>query len=203
MAGRRFPNKEKLHVPRITCGTYPSLSLYITSWGFSYGWCLEPNNCLNMALAVKQLYITDSRGGKRLVTVRQKAWKADLRSSFCCFDPVCFYSVWTVLWWHNVTLNLWQEWEISMRIFCRCEFVPFSGPNKVRFFPKCFVKSLTASHKRGVRPCEVQTSNVDSLNMIFTRETDWIHLTQGSFLPCWCTLSDLTCVSFPISWFTI
>lgn len=68
----------------------------------------------------------------------------------------------------------------SVHICCGCKVVrPFSGPNKVMFFPKAFVKSLT--HQHGV-----QTSNVDTLNIIFTWETDWINLTQGGFLPCWC-----------------
>lgn len=80
-----------------------------------------------------------------------------------------------------------MTWQISL---CICVvamslFKVCKGQIKSCKVHKPFAKSLT--HPYSVEVNSVG-SNVDTLNIIFTWETDWIHLTQGHFLPCWCLL---------------
>lgn len=108
----RFPNKEKLHVLRIKCNTYPSLSFYITSWGFfckENSWDLLPNK-LNMALAAKQLTIQIPevgsgsllRDGGHVKLICGQAFITSTQSASASSGPgyddmtsVCVYTSWS------------------------------------------------------------------------------------------------------------
>lgn len=127
MPSGRFPNKEKLHVLRIKCNAYPSLSFYITSCGFfckENSWDPQPNK-LNMALAAKQLTIQIPEVGSSSLLrdgghVKLICGQAFVTSTHSASAP-------TRSGYHDMKHQF-------VCICCGCKFVQMcSGPNKAMF----------------------------------------------------------------------